>query len=124
MYNFVFGILLVSHGLAHIFDFIAIQSPGGERAKAESRTSPSRPRLVLLLWLAAAWTLTGSGLGIFFDQDWWPMAAIFGAMLSLAAIIPWWNRVRRSSKLGVMLDIIILVVLLTPLRERVMGILG
>lgn len=123
MYSFVIGILLVSHGLAHIFDFIAIQTPGGERIKDKARTPPSKPRLVLLLWLAAAWTLTGSGLGIFFGKDWWSMVAIIGAMLSLAAIIPWWNRVRRSSKLGVVLDVIILVALLTPLREQIIGIL-
>lgn len=123
MYSFVIGILLVSHGLAHIFDFIAIQTPSGERIKDKARTPPSKPRLVLLLWLAAAWTLTGSGLGIFFGKDWWSMVAIIGAMLSLAAIIPWWNRVRRSSKLGVVLDVIILVALLTPLREQIIGIL-
>ena len=124
MYRFVFGVLLVSHGIAHIFDFIAIQTPSGEGIKDVSKASPSRSRVVLLLWLAAAWMLMGSGLGIFLGKDWWTTLAIIGSVLSLGAIIPWWNRVRRSAKLGVVLDAIIIVGLLSPLREKIIELIG
>ena len=124
MYRFVFGVLLVSHGIAHIFDFIAIQTPGGEGIKDVSKASPSRSRVVLLLWLAAAWMLMGSGLGIFLGKDWWTTLAIIGAVLSLGAIVPWWNRVRRSAKLGVILDVLIIVGLLSPLREKILELIG
>ncbi len=131
MYRFVFGVLLVSHGIAHIFDFIATQTPGRvgvkEKTKAtSSRNTDSRPgsRAIVLLWLAAAWLLMGSGLGIFLGKDWWTTLAIIGAVLSLGAIIPWWNRVRRSAKLGVILDVIIIVGLLTPLKEKVIELIG
>ncbi|NIM92422.1 MAG: DoxX family membrane protein [Anaerolineales bacterium] len=129
MYRFVFGILLVSHGLAHIFDFIALQKYVGEEDKV--RTSSSRSRLggsrscaTGLMWIAAAWALVGSGIGIFLGKDWWSTIAIVGAVLSLGAVIPWWNRTRRSAKLGVVLDVIIIVVLLTPLKETIFELIG
>jgi len=131
MYRFVFGTLLVTHGLAHIFDLIALLTPGGEGKDDKPGASSSmstlttfRSRANALFWLAAAWTLTGSGIGIFLRKDWWPTIAVIGAVLSITAIVPWWNRTRRSAKLGVILDAIIVVGLLTPLKEKIIEFIG
>jgi hypothetical protein len=131
MYRFIFGILLVTHGLAHIFDLIALLTSGGGGKDDKSGASSSRStltttrsRVIALFWLAAAWTLTGSGVGIFLRKDWWPTIALSGSVLSLAAIVPWWNRTRRSAKLGVILDVIIIVGLLTPLKEKIFELIG
>jgi uncharacterized membrane protein YphA (DoxX/SURF4 family) len=131
MYRFVFGIVLVSHGLAHIFDLIALLTTGGvgnadKPGVASSRLvlSTTRSRAIAFLWLAAAWTLTGAGVGIFLQKGWWTSIAVIGAMLSIAANISWWNRTRRSAKLGAILDVIIIVGLLTPLKEKIIELIG
>ncbi len=131
MYRFVFGILLVTHGLAHIFDLIALLSPGGQGKDKKPRASRSRrtlttfrSRVNALSWLAAAWLLTGAGIGIFLGEDWWTTLAIIGAVLSMTAIVPWWNTTRRSARLGVILDLTILVGLLSPLREKIIELIG
>jgi uncharacterized membrane protein YphA (DoxX/SURF4 family) len=131
MYRFVFGILLVTHGLAHIFDLIALLTPGGQGKDKKPGASRSRgtlttfrSRVNALSWLAAAWLLTGAGIGIFLSKDWWTTLAAIGAVLSITAIVPWWNRTRRSARLGVILDVIILVGLLTPLKEKIIELIG
>lgn len=131
MYRFIFGILLVTHGLAHIFDLLAILKPVGERKGGKPRSSISmstlttlRSRATALFWLAAAWTLTGSGVGLFLQKDWWSTVAVIGAMLSITAVVPWWNRTRRSARLGLIIDGVILVGLLGPLKDKVFELIG
>jgi hypothetical protein len=122
---------LVTHGLAHIFDLIALLKPGGQGKDKKPGASRSRrtlttfrSRVNALSWLAAAWLLTGAGIGIFLSKDWWSTIAVIGAVLSITAIVPWWNRTRRSARLGLILDVIIIVGLLTPLKEKIIELIG
>jgi len=53
-----------------------------------------------------------------------PWLPIGGALMSLLAIIPWWNTVVPGAKAGALFDLITLIALLPPWRERVMAYLG
>ena len=48
-------------------------------------------------------------------------AALPAAVLSLAVILPWWNTVPLGAKMGAAFDLLVLVVLLTPLKERILA---
>jgi multisubunit Na+/H+ antiporter MnhF subunit len=72
-----------------------------------------------VLWLAATVSLIAAGVGLLTNQTWWTSAAIIGAIVSLVAILPWWNTVTSGVKVGALLDVAILIGLLTPLKTWV-----
>ena len=53
-----------------------------------------------------------------------PWLPIGGALVSLLAIIPWWNTVMPGAKAGGLFDLITVIALLPPWREQVMAYLG
>jgi hypothetical protein len=131
MLRLILAVPLIAHGLAHISGFMAswtdndagygrgpwifssgigLQSPVG--------------RLFGLLWLAAAAALVGSGIGFALDTAWWQTAAAVGAVLSLVVILPWWNTVPSGAKIGAAFDVLILILLLTPLKDAILGLIN
>jgi hypothetical protein len=74
-----------------------------------------------ILWLLAMLALVIAGLGLLFSQPWWPTVALPAAVLSLVVILPWWNTVPLGAKMGAAFDLLVLVVLLTPLKERILA---
>jgi hypothetical protein len=42
-----------------------------------------------------------------------------GAVVSLLAIVPWWNTVVPGAKAGALLDLVILAALLSPCKEQI-----
>lgn len=131
MLKFVFALPMIGHGLAHISGFLAswtsidagyspkpwIFSPGITLAGPVGR-------FFGLLWLAASIVLLSSGFGIIFLQNWWPTFALYGAIISLIVIVPWWNTVPPGAKIGAVFDVIVLVIVLTPLKEKVIGLIS
>ena len=71
------------------------------------------------MWLAATVILIAAGVGLLTNQAWWTSAAVIGAVVSLVAIVPWWNSVTSGVTSGALLDIAILIGLLTPLKTWV-----
>ena len=128
MIQLLFALPLLIHGVAHI---------GGFRASWTSHESgfKDRPwlfskdgtlqspigRIFGVLWLVAAAAFLVAGLGLLFSQPWWPTVAVPAAILSLVVILPWWNAVPLISKIGAAFDVLVLVVLLTPLKDGMMA---
>lgn len=91
------GVFLIIHSLITGAIWIPPQR-GGELAGFGSQASwlfaSSRPTM-LLLSVAAAGSLGLAGIGVLGEHDWWAVAAIAGAAISLALIVatftPWWS---------------------------------
>ena len=76
-------------------------------------------RIFGVIWLAATVIFIAAGVGLLTNQAWWTNAAIIGAVVSLVAIVPWWNTVTLGVKMGALLDVAILAGLLPPLKAWV-----
>jgi hypothetical protein len=128
MLRVVFTFLLVMHGLAHVTGLLGHWTSG-------SGAFPDEPWLLSagvtargvvgrtfgLLWAVALVGLVGTGLGLVFKQAWWPQLAIAAAAVSLFAIVPWLKVVPPGAWAGALLDVLILVALLSPWAERIVG---
>lgn len=126
MWRLVFAIPLIVHGLAHLSGTFATWSRG------DAGFSP-RPwifssgvalhsalgKVFGLLWLIAALALVSSGLAMLLQQAWWPFLAILAAVLSLSAILPWWNSVPPGAKAGAAFDLLILLAMSQPIQPLI-----
>lgn len=128
--RFVFAIPMIAHGIGHISGFLGawVTSSGfSERPWIFSRgitlQSPVG-RAFGLLWLVPLLGFVGAGLGLIFGQPWWPAVAIAAAVVSLVVILPWWNTVPSGAKVGAAFDLLVLIVLLSPLKAWVLGLVG
>jgi hypothetical protein len=70
--------------------------------------------------LAAALGFIGSALGIVFRQGWWPPIAMVSASISLLVIVPWWQTVPPGARFGAFFDLVMLVMLLSPLQRTLL----
>jgi hypothetical protein len=121
----------IMHGLAHISGFIASWT-------GSSAGFPAHPwllssgvmlkdpigKLFGLLWLAAAAGIVGSGIGFLMGKTWWPTLAVVSAGMSLLVILPWLRSVPPGAWMGAVVDLVVLVLLLSPLRERLLALAG
>jgi hypothetical protein len=71
-----------------------------------------------VLWLAAAVLLVGASIAHLTGSAGWPALPIAGSLVSLVVILPWLNVVPPGAKVGALFDLATLLVLLTPLNER------
>lgn len=130
-WRFIFAFPLFMHGLAHFSGFLASWT-SAEAGYADQpwvfskgvRLKNGLGRLFGLLWLVAALGLVASALGLFLLQPWWPTLAVASALVSLLVIVPWWNTVPPGAKIGALFDLLVLVVLLTPLQARWLALIG
>jgi len=53
------------------------------------------------------------------NKEWWRQWAIIGSIVSIVAIVPWWNSVVVGAKAGVALDVAIILVLSLPWGEKI-----
>lgn len=124
MLKYVLALILLGHGLAHLSGFIASWTKSSAGYEDRSwifssgiRLNSSIGKIFGLVWLAAMVFLVSSGIGLLTNQGWWIQTAVAGAILSLAAIIPWWKAVPPGAKFGAAFDGLLLMTLLTPIRE-------
>jgi hypothetical protein len=125
MWKYLFAFLLIMHGLAHITGPLGFWS-SGPQAFAEKPWLFSRdltPGSTMgqgfgLLWLVAIVGLAGAGVGLLAGQEWWPTLAVFAAVVSLVAIVPWVRVVPPGAWAGACLDLCILAALLMPWGNR------
>jgi hypothetical protein len=119
MLSYIAAIAVFMHGVGHIAGILSAWTPINsgftDRSwiffKGATIKSPLG-RIWGLLWLAALVYLVAAGLGIAFDQAWWPTLALVGAIVSLFAIVPWWNTVVSGARAGALFDLLILLALL------------
>ena len=128
MWRIIVAIGLIAHGLAHLSGFVAawtVADVGFSTRwmflSSELSLHSSVGKLFGLLWLAAAATLGAAGGGLLWQRFWGVPLALVGALISLAVILPWWNTVPPGAKLGALFDLLVLVVLLSPLKSAVVA---
>jgi hypothetical protein len=126
MLRFVVAIPFIVHGLAHLGGLFASWTAG--RAGFTDRpwllsqgVTVGSPvgRAVSPLWLVAGIGLVAAGVGVISRQGWWPTVAVPAAAVSLAVILLWWRAVPVGAKLALVLNLVILLALLLPWKERV-----
>ncbi len=109
MIRWVFLIAWTMHGLGHVSGVLAAFV--GEKA---SGFAVSRPWILpgdvlvsglvgkgwALIWLAAGALIVASSYGLLTGAEWWRTVALWGAVLSLVAIVPWARTVPPGALLG------------------------
>jgi cytochrome c biogenesis protein CcdA len=113
-------VILLAHGIGHIIGLLESWTsiPAGftnqpwilsDTVTIESAVG----RVFGLLWLAAMIAFLGAGIGLFTHQEWWRIMTVGAAVISLVAILPWWNTVTPEARLGAIgIDLAFLVALL------------
>jgi hypothetical protein len=131
MIRFLVAFPWIMHGLAHLSGFLASWTGGSfgfpERPWLfSSNVTLQSPvgKLFGLLWLVAGAGIVGSGIGFLTGKAWWPMLAMVSAGVSLVVILPWWRAVPPGAWAGAVFDLLVLVVLQLPLKDRLLGMAG
>jgi hypothetical protein len=127
----LFAVPLIVHGLAHMSGLAAAWGKTGSGFEPEPwifssgiTLQSSVGRAWSLLWLAAGLGFVGAGLGLLFVQEWWPALVVSAAVVALVAMVPWWNSVPPGAKAGMVFDLMILLLSLSPLRNSVLRLAG
>lgn len=122
----VAALVLIGHGIGHTIGFLGPWFGVYQGTTSKPWILPgARPlnstagREWGIVWLCAMILFIGSGIGVFLDETWWIPLAIVGSVVSIVAIVPWWNTVLPGAKAGVALDVAILLVLLLPWGEGI-----
>lgn len=127
MIRILFAVPLIVHGLAHISGFIAswtsLDVGYADRSwlfSADVTLDSPVGKAFGLLWLAAAVGLAGSGVGLLLRQEWWPTVAVLAAAISLVVIVPWGRTVPPGARVGAAFDMLVILALQTPVRDRLL----
>jgi len=75
-----------------------------------------------ILWMLSMIAFISSGVAIVLAHFWWLEALLAGSVLSLIAIIPWWNTVSFCAKIGAIFDLLLIAFVLCPWCEQIMDI--
>jgi hypothetical protein len=131
MLRFLIAAPFILHGLAHLSGFLrawtTAQVGFSDRPWLLSSGITLRSplgRAFGLLWLIAMMALLGTGFGVLFRQAWWPLLAIVASVISLTVIAPWWNTVPPGARFGALFDLVVILVLLTPWKDRIVEAVG
>jgi hypothetical protein len=124
-FKWIVGLVLIAHGIGHAMGFMAAWTtiPSGLTTghwlfSGDVTMNTAVGKAFGLLWLVGLVAFVGSGLGLLIGAAWWQPLAIAASVISLLAIVPWLNVMPIGSAFGaVAVDIITLVVLLTPWGE-------
>jgi hypothetical protein len=123
--KWIVGLVLIAHGIGHAMGFMAAWTtiPSGLTTghwlfSGDVTMNTAVGKAFGLLWLVGLVAFVGSGLGVLIGAAWWQPLAIAASVISLLAIVPWLNVMPLGSAFGaVAVDVITLVVLLTPWGE-------
>jgi hypothetical protein len=127
MLRLILGLVLIAHGLGHSMGFLASWTtvPSGLTTghwllSSDITMNSTVGRVFGLIWTLALVSTVGAGVGLLLEQDWWQQVAVASAILSLFAILPWLNLMPFFSAMGaVLIDVMVLVLLLTPWGEQI-----
>ena len=126
MLQYIAALVLIAHGIGHLVGFLPAWTkidPGFKDRPwvlPGARTIDSGTgKAWSAIWIASLVLFIISGIGVFMGGTWWRQWAIIGSVVSIVAIVPWWNTVIAGAKAGVALDVAILLVLLVPGLESV-----
>ncbi|MBW7885331.1 MAG: hypothetical protein H3C34_22405 [Caldilineaceae bacterium] len=127
MWKLIFAIPILMHGLAHLSGFLASWTPFDAGYSASPwllsqgiQLQSVTGRVFGLLWLVAALGLVASALGIALQLQWWSSLLLASSLISLIVILPWWNTVPPGARVGAAFDILVIVILVSPLKLRLL----
>ena len=141
-WEYLVGFVILIHGLSHLVG-AGIAFTAGDTTSSEQlglfarliRYQSPLGKAWVVFWLAASGLLLAAAVSLMTGQSWWSGLAMFGALASLVAIVPWWElwnpahpepdtplmwpaviarwwkSVAPGTRAGLLLDVIILVVL-------------
>jgi hypothetical protein len=131
MLKYILAIPLIMHGLANLAGVVApwvATRAGFQENPWIFGTSVTfagvAGKVSSIFWLLSSILFCGGGIGVLLGQDWWAGLIVSGAVASLVVILTWWKAVPPGARLGAFFDAILLVALLSPLKERIMEALG
>jgi hypothetical protein len=130
MWNILFAIPLIMHGLANLAGVFAPWVKGALGFldvpwvfSTQIMLKSWLGRGFSLVWLVSSVCLIAAGIGLIAHAPWWRMAAIIGCSSSLVAILVWLKAVPPGAKVGAVFDAIVLILLLSPLKDRIAGLI-
>lgn len=125
MWNYVAAVALIAHGLANIAGLVAAWTNNASGFTGQPwllsngvTLQSGLGRAFGLVWLISTVALVGAEVGLVLHQDWWRAPALAGSIVSAAAIFPWWNAVPPGARFGGLFDLLVIVVLLSPLGDQ------
>ncbi len=128
MLIYILAIPLIAHGLANLAGVFAPWSKGlagfADAAWAFSggvTYASWAGRSFSPIWLASSACLLAAGVGLLQRQSFWPLLAILGCGLSALAILPWWRAVPPGARFGAIFDLVMILVLVSPLRGALLA---
>lgn len=120
------GTFFVIHGLAHTVGILAAWTDLDVGFRDALWLLPGKVRLRSpigsafgALWLVALIGWVAAGVGAVGGTEWWPALAIGSAVVSLTAMLPWWDAMPPGVRLGILADVVVIVVLISPLGRGV-----
>lgn len=75
-----------------------------------------------LFWLGAVLGFFATAIGLVAKTSWWPAIAVVASILSLLAVVPWWQTFTpgiKSKVSAVVVDIILLIALVDPWKDQI-----
>lgn len=126
MLRFLIGILIVLHGLVHLWyvtlsqRLVEFQPEMGWTGRSWILTNPlgdaTTRSLASILFVLVTITYVAGGIGIFIQQDWWRPVVVGSALLSSALILLFWDghlqMLVKKGLLGLAINTAMLVALL------------
>ena len=118
MWNTLFGILLILHGLVFIMFLVYVKLPGDEGYFGWSRKSWLLDRFLdekivkiigIVLWILVLISFFGTGIVILVKHESWRIIDIIASFISLFAFILFWNELKPKPKYFILGPIIAIV---------------
>lgn len=116
--------VLVAHGLGHVMAPQSAFAPPGAFSQGSSGFLPDMTiaspggRLLSLLWLVPLAGFLIGTYGLWTGQPWWQPVLAVSAIVSIIAVLPWWNVMPTFSYLGALaVDVLVLLALYTQWGE-------
>ena len=127
----VIAIILIGHGIGHIMGFVGTWTNWQPFTEPSFNNEPwifsdgvfiqsVLGKVFGIFWLLAMIGFFAAAVGLIANQSWWSSIVIIASILSLLAVIPWWNTFTpgiMSKVSAVVVDIIILVALMAPWKD-------
>jgi ABC-type dipeptide/oligopeptide/nickel transport system permease component len=124
MFNIAFGILLILHGLVHLFYFAqnngCFELKPGMKWPRESwlLSGLSAHNTIKIIAGSACIAITAGfmtgALAFFFEQSWWKYCIVYTAILSSAMFIVFWNgklkKLADQGWIGILINILAILV--------------
>jgi hypothetical protein len=130
--KYVVILVLLFHGGGHALGFLAAWTrlPMGFTDRpwvfgGDVKIDTAVGRVFGLIWLVALVGFIAAGVGALVGQEWWGVAAFWSSLISIVAIVPWWNTVTPNARIWpILVDVLILAALLGPWRDQITGVMG